>query len=92
LIAPDARVDDGRLNLVVIGARPAWRVVRGLPSLFRGRVATLPDVWSRPATEARISAPEPMLFHVDGEPVAGGNVLSIRVHPGALGVRVPRRT
>jgi hypothetical protein len=25
-----------------------------------------------------------MMFHVDGEPVAGGTELLVRVHPGAL--------
>jgi YegS/Rv2252/BmrU family lipid kinase len=89
LIAPDAVVDDGRLNLVVVGARPAWRTIGSLPALFRGRVARLRDVWSRPAEAIRISAGAPMLFHLDGEPVVGGEVLSFRVHPRALAVRVP---
>ena len=91
LIAPEAVVDDGRMNLVVVGARPAWQAIGSLPALFSGRVAQLRDVWSRPAEAIRISADAPMLFHLDGEPVVGGDALSFRVHPRALAVRVPGR-
>jgi YegS/Rv2252/BmrU family lipid kinase len=90
IIAPEARVDDGLLNVVIVGARPAWRTICAAPSLFRGRVATVPDVWTFPITETRISAEEPVLFHVDGEPVEGEKVLNARVHPAALVVRLPR--
>ena len=36
--------------------------------------------------EVTIEADAPLTFHVDGEPVAGGNRLRARVHPGALRV------
>jgi diacylglycerol kinase family enzyme len=39
--------------------------------------------------EVEITGPEPILFHVDGEPVLGGPVLTVRVRPAALRVRVP---
>jgi len=90
IIAPDAVVDDGALNLVVVGARPVWRVLRDMPALFRGRVTSVPGVWSLPLTETRVSAEGPLLFHVDGEPVSGGTTASARVHAGALSIRVPR--
>jgi diacylglycerol kinase family enzyme len=90
IIAPDARVDDGLLNMVVVGRRPPWRVVLAATSLFRGRVASVPDVWSFPVTETEIRADEPVLHHVDGEPVEGDRVLTARLHPGGLLVRLPR--
>ena len=31
---------------------------------------------------------QPLLFHVDGEPVQGGKRVRVRVHPGALRVAV----
>jgi diacylglycerol kinase family enzyme len=37
---------------------------------------------------AEIHCAQPMLFHVDGEPVQGGTDLAARVHPGALKVCV----
>ena len=36
--------------------------------------------------QATIECDEPMIFHVDGEPVQGGTTLRARVHPGALRV------
>ena len=35
-IAPGARLDDGRLDLVVVDAQPLWRIVSRIPDLFRG--------------------------------------------------------
>ncbi len=89
IIAADARVDDGVLNLVVVGSRPAWRALCAVPALFRGRVARVRDVWSVPFEEIRVSAGGDVLFHVDGEPARGGPTLTARVHAGALSVRVP---
>jgi diacylglycerol kinase family enzyme len=36
-----------------------------------------------------IAGPEPLLFHVDGEAVTGGPVITVRVRPAVLRVRVP---
>lgn len=89
IIAPDASVDDGVLNLVVVGARPMWQTLWHTPALFRGRLGNVPDVWSSPVTDARLSADSPLLFHVDGEPVSDGTALTARVHARALSIRVP---
>jgi YegS/Rv2252/BmrU family lipid kinase len=90
IIAPRARLDDGLLNLVVVGSRPAWRTIGAMPSLFRGRIDTVPDVWTFETTDGQVTGEAPLLFHVDGEPVQGGPLLTLRVHPGALVVRLPR--
>jgi YegS/Rv2252/BmrU family lipid kinase len=89
IIAPEAQVDDGRLDLVVIGARPAWRTLQQLPRLFTGRLGTAPDVWIERITHARLTGDAPLLIHVDGEPLPPQEAVEIRVQPGALGVRGP---
>jgi YegS/Rv2252/BmrU family lipid kinase len=86
-IAPDARLDDGVLDLVVIGRLPAVQRIANAPRLFTGGIANAQGVTTRRATRVRISAALPMLFHVDGEPVAGGTTLEARVHAGALRIR-----
>jgi YegS/Rv2252/BmrU family lipid kinase len=91
IVAPDARLDDGMLNLVAVGSRPAWRTIGAMPSLFRGRIDTVPDVWTFRISDARISGDEPLLFHVDGEAVQGEMALTARAHAGALLVRLPQR-
>ena len=90
LIAPDARLDDGKLDLVVVDHRPAWRALVQARRLFSGTVARLPGVTITRATAVEISAGTPLVYHVDGEPHLGGTSLSARVHPAALRVVSPR--
>jgi diacylglycerol kinase (ATP) len=88
IIAPGARVDDGLLDLVVMEERSRLRTIAQLPRLFRGTVDHAPGCSIRKIARATIESDEPMTYHVDGEPVAGGTSLRIRVHPGALYVAV----
>jgi diacylglycerol kinase family enzyme len=83
-IAPGARVDDGALDLVVVEERSRWRTVCQTPRLFTGSVARMPGYSIRRVREVTIACAQPMMFHVDGEPVQGGTTLTACVHPGAL--------
>jgi YegS/Rv2252/BmrU family lipid kinase len=87
-IAPDARVDDGQLDLVVVEELSRFRTLCAVPSLFTGGIANVRGVSIQRVTSATIEAEEPMRFHVDGEPATGGRRLEARVHPGALSVAV----
>lgn len=88
LIAPAARIDDGRLDVVVIDDRSPWAIVRHAPKLFHGRLAEVPGVTMSTAASVEISASEALLYHVDGEPFRAGSSVSARVKPGAVRVRV----
>jgi len=88
LIAPAARIDDGKLDVIVVEDRSPWAVIRHIPKLFRGRLAEVPGVTMTPAAQVCISGPAPLIYHVDGEPCEGGSSLSARIRPGALKVRV----
>lgn len=91
LIAPAARLDDGRLEVVVVEARSlAWLAVR-LPSLFRGTLVDAPGILMRSWSSLSVSASAGIEYHVDGEPRSGGARLEVRLHSGALAVRVPDR-
>ena len=87
-IAPGARVDDGQLDLVVVEERSRLATLVQLPRLFNGTMARVPGCSIRRVRNVVIEADRPMMFHVDGEPVTGGNRLRVRVHPGALRVCV----
>lgn len=87
-IAPGARVDDGLLDLVVVDERSRPRTVCGLPRLFNGTVERMRGCSIQRIREATIEGAQPMVFHVDGEPVQGGTILRVRVHPGALRIVV----
>ena len=87
-IAPGAKVDDGFLDLVVLEERSRVATLCQLPRLFNGTVPRIRGCTVRRIQSVLIEAEEPMLFHVDGEPIQGGTRLRARVHPGALRVAV----
>jgi len=86
-IAPDARLDDGRLDLVLVGPIPVFSRIVGAPRLFTGSIDRVRGVTIRPMSRLRISAAGPMPFHVDGEPATGDATLEASVHPGALRIK-----
>ena len=88
-IAPYARPDDGRLDLVLIDARPPLVIASQLWRLYTRSVAKVGGTVIRPVREVSISARPPAPVHVDGEPIGLCDQIAIRVRPAALRVRVP---
>jgi YegS/Rv2252/BmrU family lipid kinase len=86
MIAPDARLDDGKLDIVVVEHRAPWRVFVQAPRLFSGNLARVPGVSFTRASSAVISADAALVYHVDGEPHLGGRSVKARIHPAALRV------
>jgi YegS/Rv2252/BmrU family lipid kinase len=89
LIAPTARVDDGRLDVVVVDYRPGWRAILQIPRLFMGEIARVPGVTIRSAVDIEVTSKSHVLYHVDGEPAIGSVSLKARVRPRALRIKVP---
>jgi YegS/Rv2252/BmrU family lipid kinase len=89
IIAPDSRIDDGRLDVIVVGERSALRAIMQMPMLFAGRIAQVPGIAMIPAREVEISSAAPLIYHVDGEPCVGNATIHARIRPRALRVRVP---
>ena len=89
LIAPHAKLDDGLLDLVVVGPLNLLSLLWSLRRLFNGTIDQAPAVRMRTASSITISAEQPIRFHVDGEVVQGTQSLTATVHPGALRIRVP---
>lgn len=87
-IAPDARLDDGRLDVCTVEAMAKVRLLRLFPSVFSGRHLTLPEVRHFQAERLRIETEEPSEVYADGEYVCSTPV-EVRVEPGALRVIVP---
>jgi diacylglycerol kinase family enzyme len=73
---------------VVVAERSRLQTLLGLPRLFNGTVNRVPGCSIRRVNKATIESDRPMTFHVDGEPVAGGTILRLRIHPAALNVCV----
>lgn len=79
-IAPGARLDDGRLDLVVAQAPGPLSALLQVPRLFTGTIDRASGVITRRAAEIVIEADAPCELHVDGEPVVCG--------PGDIRARV----
>jgi diacylglycerol kinase (ATP) len=88
LIAPDARVDDGTLDVVVVEERSRAATICRVPWLVARSIHRAPAWSSRHAHDVTVETREPMLFHVDGESVQGGTTLRARIHPGSLRVTI----
>jgi diacylglycerol kinase (ATP) len=91
IVAPQARLDDGLIDVVAVETPRVWQVVRDLPRLFSGRLQPGPRVHMRQGRIVRIVsvAGEEMSTHVDGEPMAACQLVEVDVTQGALQVCVP---
>jgi diacylglycerol kinase (ATP) len=89
IVAPDARLDDGRLDVIVIAERPALRALLQIPLVFLGRIRNVSGVTMQRTEAVTIESPYPLLYHLDGEPIVGMLSLRARSHPRALKIKVP---
>jgi YegS/Rv2252/BmrU family lipid kinase len=89
LLAPDASLEDGMLDVVMIGDTSKLRFLRLLPTVFRGAHVSQPSVQIVRAHEVEISADRPFTAYADGDPI-GELPLTVRALPAAIKVLVPR--
>jgi YegS/Rv2252/BmrU family lipid kinase len=87
-LAPDARLDDGLLDIVAIERVGRLRFLANLPKVFKGTHVRLPSVQVLRAAEVEISADRPFALYADGDPIAQLPV-RVRALPGAVRVLVP---
>lgn len=92
-IAPDAGLDDGVLDVVVIEAASRVALVRALPSVYDGSHVARPEVSVLRGRRVELSGDgrRPVPVGADGEPLGdlpprGGPPLVVEVLPGALSV------
>jgi YegS/Rv2252/BmrU family lipid kinase len=84
-IAPDARLDDGLLDVVIAETSSALQAVTQVPRLFTGTIMQARGVSLVRGRHVSIEANEPLCLHVDGEAVPVDSMrLEARVHPAAL--------
>ncbi len=90
-IAPEARFDDGVLNLVLATKLTRLQILRVFPKVFTGQHVNHPAVQTSHLRSARIEVDRPLMMACDGEPIgrlaSGG--LTVTVEPGALRVVSP---
>jgi YegS/Rv2252/BmrU family lipid kinase len=88
IMAPDASLEDGLLEIVIVGDAPRLRFLRLLPTVFNGEHVNQPNVEVIRSASARISASRPFTMYADGDPIAELPV-TVRARPGAVRTIVP---
>jgi len=87
-VAPHARIDDGRLDVVAIDALHPLRVLAKFRKLYDGSIGSDPSVRSFASERLRIDAVPGADVEADGQ-LIGRTPVEIGVVPGALRVLVP---
>jgi YegS/Rv2252/BmrU family lipid kinase len=93
MVAPDAKLDDGLLDVVNIGDLSTMRILTKGHTLYRGTLNDLPEVKTTTARRVEVTAADDsdeILLETDGE-LPGRLPAVYDVVPSALRVRVPGR-
>jgi YegS/Rv2252/BmrU family lipid kinase len=88
-LAPKARMDDGKLEALVVEDRPPLLRLLAARHLALGTADRAPKITHRSITSATVETDGEILYHVDGEIGRAQNRVDVRIRPGALKVRVP---
>jgi YegS/Rv2252/BmrU family lipid kinase len=87
-LVPDARLDDGLLDVVLAGECPKRRYLATLPKVFKGTHTRSAELTFLRAREVAFHADRPFRAYADGDPIAELPV-TIKVVPRALQVLAP---
>jgi YegS/Rv2252/BmrU family lipid kinase len=88
-VAPDARIGDGLLDVVIMRDAPKLTFLRGLAKLKDGSHVTLAEVSTLRATAVSVTVDRPLPAGADGEILTPGPPWHIRALPAALSVIAP---
>jgi len=92
IVAPQARLDDGLLDVVVFEDAPRAEVIVNAPRLFLGTIERFRRYRHVQTAQACLSGPPGFLRHRDGEPEPPAVVANVRLEPKALRILVPKPT
>ena len=87
-VAPDASLDDGEFDVVMVGEVGKLRYLSNLPKVFKGTHVDEDEVSVFRAPRLELTASRPFPVYADGEHLTDLPV-SLRILPRALGVIVP---
>jgi YegS/Rv2252/BmrU family lipid kinase len=90
MMAPDATLTDGMLDVVIVHQTPKLRFLRLLPTVFKGEHVGLKAVEVLRGATVEIAASRPFTLFADGDPIAELPV-TVSALPGAIRAIVPAR-
>lgn len=85
-LCPNARPDDGWLDVLIADALPRTGVMRFIPRVLRRTHTQFPSVHMHRAHRVEISGRDAFPVHADGEPLEPVRRLEIEILPGQLTV------
>jgi YegS/Rv2252/BmrU family lipid kinase len=89
-IAPDARVDDGLLDLCTVPPIAFWNALPLAAHLFRGTIGRVKGVSLRRGERFTVERESPGWLHTDGELHEAGTRIEFSIRPASLRIMVPR--
>jgi diacylglycerol kinase family enzyme len=87
-IAPRAEMDDGLLDVCIVGSVPSFRLLRLFPSVYSGRHLKIREVEYFQAAKVRVETENPIDVYADGEYVCR-TPIEVAVQRAALKVVTP---
>jgi len=87
-VAPRAQMDDGLLDVCIVGAMRPLRLLRLFPTVYSGNHLKVREVEYFPASRVRVETGDPMDVYADGEYVCR-TPIEVSVRRAALKVIVP---
>ncbi len=67
LIAPDAQIDDGLLDVIILKKISRFKILRLFPTIYSGKHVNYPEVETRQVKSISIESEQPMPLMPDGE-------------------------
>ena len=67
LMAPEAKIDDGFLDVTLLGKISRRRLLRLFPTVFRGEHVQYPEVETFTARSIKVVSDQPKILSPDGE-------------------------
>ena len=87
-VAPEARIDDGWLDICIIAEAGRWEFIRAFPRVFAGTHVGHPKVTMLRARNIVIESEPPLPLLVDGE-VIGTTPVTFSLSPGIVNLFMP---
>jgi len=88
LALPQAELDDGKLDVLMVSQAPKYALMRATIKSFRGAHLSEPFISAARGSEIEVESDRPFVVYADGDPI-GATPATMRVEPRCLRVIVP---
>ena len=90
-IAPNAYIDDGLFNIIVVRKTSIFKILSVLPDLFKGKIMKHKNIVSEyTARSLEVKSAPKTPFHLDGEDFVSDGLLKFSVLPKFLNIKTPK--